>query len=298
MKKTKIQLTLQNILAVTFFFAACQSLPQHVPAKTPKFNAERALKDLEYQVDLGPRAPATSGHAQIVPWLEDELTQAGWEVTLQKDVRMGHPIVNVIAKREQGRGAPILLGTHYDTRIYADQESIAENRTKPVPGANDGASGVAVLLELSRVLPKDIATNLWLVFFDLEDNGQIPGWDWILGSRSFVDTLDQHPQAVIIVDMVGDRDLNIHHEQSSTLSLRNEIWNQAEELGYASYFIPTPKYSILDDHTPFLEAGIPAVNIIDFDYPYWHTTEDTIDKVSAHSLQVVGDTLLAWLLSK
>ncbi|MEA2008563.1 MAG: M28 family peptidase, partial [Chloroflexota bacterium] len=158
--------------------------------------------------------------------------------------------------------------------------------------------GVAVLLELARALPENTSANVWLVFFDAEDNGRIPGWDWILGSRAFVENMEQRPQAVVIVDMIGDRDLNIHQEQNSTPLLRDEIWSQAKELGYAEYFLPTPKYSMLDDHTPFLEVGIPAVDIIDFDYPYWHTTEDTIDKVSAHSLQVVGDTLLAWLLSK
>jgi Zn-dependent M28 family amino/carboxypeptidase len=134
-----------------------------------------------------------------------------------------------------------------------------------------------------------------LVFFDAEDNGRIEGWDWILGSRAFVDQLAGQPDAVVIVDMIGDADLNIKMETSSTLSLVVEIWEQANALGYSDHFIPRPGYRILDDHTPFLQAGIPAVDIIDFDYPYWHTTEDTIDKISAQSLQVVGETLLAWL---
>jgi Zn-dependent M28 family amino/carboxypeptidase len=110
-----------------------------------------------------------------------------------------------------------------------------------------------------------------------------------------VDKLEFRPEAVVIVDMIGDADLNIYIEQNSNSALVNEIWNIAAELGYEQSFIPEPKYSILDDHTPFLQAGIPAVDIIDFDYPYWHTTNDTVDKVSAESLRVVGTTLQEWI---
>ena len=273
--------------------AACRAI-----SPTPTFNAERAFADVEHQLSLGPRTPSSSGHDEIVVWLDSELTRAGWDVSLQENVQMGHSVLNIIARRGPENVDPILLGAHYDTRLYADEDATLENQSKPVPGANDGASGVAVLLELARALPEDASANIWLVFFDAEDNGQIPGWDWILGSRAFVENMEQRPQAVVIVDMIGDRDLNIHQERNSTPLLRDDIWNQAEDLGYAEYFLPTPKYSMLDDHTPFLEAGIPAVDIIDFDYPYWHTIEDTLDKVSAQSLQVVGDTLLAWLISQ
>jgi Zn-dependent M28 family amino/carboxypeptidase len=165
-------------------------------------------------------------------------------------------------------------------------------------GENDGASGVAVLMELARVLPHIQDGQLWLVFFDAEDNGHIEGWDWIMGSRAFAGSLQDHPQAVVIVDMIGDADLNIHIEANSDQQLSAEIWHRAAALGYDEFFIDSAKYSILDDHTPFLELGIPAVDVIDFDYPYWHTTEDTLDKISADSLQIVGDTLLNWVLSK
>jgi Zn-dependent M28 family amino/carboxypeptidase len=166
-----------------------------------------------------------------------------------------------------------------------------------VPGANDGASGVAVLLELARTLPEDISP-VWLVFFDAEDNGRIEGWDWILGSRAFVEEVPVSPQAVVIVDMVGDADLNLYYELNSDETIRTEIWNTAAALGYGNIFIQTGKHSMLDDHTPFLEKGIPAVDIIDFDYPYWHTTEDTLDKVSTESLGAVGDTLWHWLVEQ
>ena len=189
-----------------------------------------------------------------------------------------------------------LLGAHYDSRMFADNDPDPANQTQPVPAANDGASGVAVLLELARTLPKD-TVPVWLVFFDAEDNGRIEGWDWILGSREFVKNNPIQPRAVVIVDMIGDADLNIYKEQNSNPAIdRMRSGKQPKSLGYGEKFIRQYKYSMLDDHTPFLEAGIPAVDIIDFDYPYWHTTQDTPDKVSAESLKAVGDTLLAWIV--
>jgi Zn-dependent M28 family amino/carboxypeptidase len=168
-------------------------------------------------------------------------------------------------------------------------------RQQAVTGANDGASGVAVLLELARVLPEEAAQTTWLVFFDAEDQGNISGWDWILGSRLFAESLEQLPEAVVIVDMVGDANLQLPREGNSDEAVASEIWAAAAELGYADIFRDEIKYHMLDDHIPFIERGIPAVDIIDFDYPYWHTSEDTLDKVSAESLQVVGDALLSWL---
>jgi Zn-dependent M28 family amino/carboxypeptidase len=169
--------------------------------------------------------------------------------------------------------------------------------TKPVPGANDGASGVAVLLELARKLPDD-TVPVWLVFFDAEDNGNIDGWDWLLGSREFVKNNPVHPKAVVVIDMIGDADLNIYKERNSNKAITDEIWRTAERTENDTVFIPKEKFSMIDDHTPFLEAGIPAVDIIDFDYPYWHTTQDTPDKVSAQSLQIVGETLQVWVMQQ
>jgi Zn-dependent M28 family amino/carboxypeptidase len=178
--------------------------------------------------------------------------------------------------------------------MVADEDPDPAKQFDPVPGANDGASGVAVLLELARVLP-DNSVPVWLVFFDAEDNGRIEGWDWILGSQAFVEELDFHPEAVVIVDMIGDAVQDIYIERNSNPALVNEIWGIAAELGYQKSFIATAKHSMLDDHTPFIRAGIPAIDIIDFDYPYWHTTEDTVDKVSAESLEAVGKTLQEWI---
>jgi glutaminyl-peptide cyclotransferase len=160
------------------------------------------------------------------------------------------------------------------------------------------------LLELGRVLPHRLQEpdsqgkfrQFWLVFFDAEDNGRLPGWDWILGSRAFVAGLDGQPDAAVIIDMIGDANLDVYQEKNSDSNLVEQIWTQAAELGYGSLFIPQYQHAILDDHIPFRDAGIPAVDLIDFDYAYWHTTQDTPDKVSADSLQAVGDILLAWLM--
>ncbi|MPM92127.1 hypothetical protein SDC9_139261 [bioreactor metagenome] len=149
---------------------------------------------------------------------------------------------------------------------------------------------------MARVMPAE-QKAVWLVFFDTEDQGHIKGWDWILGSQAYADALTVSPQAVIVIDMIGDADLNIYREKSSDQTLTDQIWQSAADLGYSEQFINDEKYNMLDDHTPFLEKGIPAVDIIDFDYPYWHTTQDTADKVSPESLSVVGNTLLSWLQS-
>jgi hypothetical protein len=259
------------------------------------FDGKRAYQDVIAQMSFGPRTPGSPAHTQAVAWMEGELHQAGWRVTLQNALEMGHPLQNVIADRSNA--APqFILGAHYDSRLLADQDH-GPGRNAPVPGADDGASGVAVLLELARTLPRQVPP-VELVFFDAEDDGGIAGWDWLLGSRAFVGTLIHHPQAAVILDMVGDANLDIYMECNSTPALSQAIWAQAAALGYSDQFIPRTKYCMLDDHTPFLQAGIPAVDIIDFDYPYWHTSQDTADKVSPQSLQIVGRTVLAWLLSQ
>lgn len=292
-KSIALYLTIIGLLlvsAVGWYMYALLSQPE--PASV-SFDGQRAYADVQTQVAFGPRSPGTDGHAQIVAWMRAELESAGWQVEVQESEALGHPVQNIVAKR--GDASPqIILGAHYDSRMYADNDPDPANHTQPVPAANDGASGVAVLLELARTLPKD-SVPTWLVFFDAEDNGRIEGWDWILGSREFVKNNVLQPRAVVVIDMIGDADLNIYKERNSNAGLTDEIWGVANSLGYEKQFIAEYKYSMEDDHTPFLEAGIPAVDIIDFDYPYWHTVGDTTDKVSAESLEVVGKTLWTWI---
>lgn len=265
---------------------------QKTPAQT--FNADRAWLDVLAQIKMGPRTPGSAAHQLAIDYIQNELEKAGWKVEIQQAERMGHPIQNIVAKR--GNGSPwIIFGAHYDCRLVADQDPVEENQFLPVPGANDGAAGVAVLLEMARVLPKNSDKQIWLVFFDAEDQGRIEGWDWILGSRAFAESLKTKPDAVVIIDMIGDSDLNIYREKSSDKTVTNAIWQTADKLGYSDQFINEEKYSILDDHLPFLELGIPAIDIIDFDYPYWHTIADTEEHISAKSLDIVGKTLIEWL---
>jgi len=283
------------MLIVVANLSGCQPLKK-AQKDLVEFNADRAYQDVEYQLSLGPRIPGTSGHEQILDWMESELEAENWQVERQELRIDGKKVINLIASR--GVGTYILLGAHYDTRILADHDPEPSLRDDPVPGANDGASGVAVLMELARTLPENLPVAIKLVFFDAEDNGGIDDWDWILGSRAFVRELVDKPSAAIIVDMIGDADLEVYYERNSDIALMEQIWQQARNLGYENIFIPEYKHSMLDDHTPFIEAGIPAVDLIDFDYPYWHTTSDTLDKVSPESLKSIGDTLTAWLLDK
>jgi Zn-dependent M28 family amino/carboxypeptidase len=278
------------VIAVGWYVNALRSEPEPV---STSFDGRRAYADVQTQVAFGPRIPGADGHAQVVAWIRTELKSAGWQMEIQESEVLGHSIQNIVAKRNVD--APqVIIGAHYDSRIYADEDPNPGNTNKPVPAANDGASGVAILLELARTLPKD-TVNVWLVFFDAEDNWNIEGWDGELGSREFVKSNIMRPRAVVIVDMLGDADLNIYKERNSNPELTDEIWATAKNLGLEKNFIADYKYSMTDDHTPFLQAGIPAVDIIDFDYPYWHTTQDTPDKVSAASLETVGKTLWTWI---
>ena len=295
-KSTRILLAIPGLLLlIVAGWYAYSRLSQ--PGTEPvTFDGQRAYADVETQVGFGPRVPGLEGHAKIRTWIGEQLVEAGWRVEVQESEALGHPIQNIVAER--GEEPPqIILGAHYDSRMFADQDTDVSQHTNPVPGANDGASGVAVLLELARTLPKDTSPT-WLVFFDAEDNGNIEGWDWILGSREFVKNNSIQPKAVIVVDMIGDADLNIFKERNSNPALTDEVWETAKALGYESKFIPQYKHSMLDDHTPFLQAGMPAIDIIDFDYPYWHTMQDMPDKVSAESLRAVGETLRAWVIQQ
>ncbi len=284
------------LLIVVFFFTAACGSPT---TETLKFDGVRAFKDLEYQVNLGPRVLGSKAHEQVRDWIIQKNKDSGWNVEVQNAIINGQDIYNIVAAREMDQNLPwVIIGAHYDSRMFADRDPMFENRTQPVPGANDGASGVSVLLELARILPENLGVNIWLVFFDAEDNGNLPGGEWILGSRVFVQSLEGEPDAVVIIDMIGDSDLNIFMEKNSDQNLSQEIWKIAADLGYENQFIAVPKHRIIDDHLPFVQAGIQAVDIIDYDYPYWHTVADSVDKVSAVSLNIVGEVLLAWVMER
>ncbi len=264
--------------------------------KPQQFSGEQAFSYVKYQVDLGPRTLGSTAHEQTVNWLVSELKNQHWNVEVQETQVSGQTIKNIIAMR--GQGSPwIILGSHYDSRPVADRDPNPQNRTTPILGANDGASSTAILLELARVIPENLNKQIWLVFFDAEDAFGTNGPALATGSEYFVSQLQGKPDNVVILDMLGDKNLGIYMEGNSNHQLNDQIWSVAKQLGY-SQFIAQYKYDLLDDHIPFIQAGINAVDLIDFDYPAWHTTADTIDKISPHSLKVVGDTVLKWLEEK
>jgi len=278
----------------------------------------RAQARVAFQVAAGARVPGSAAHARILEWLDGELTRLGGRVERQAftDSSLGRllALTNVIARfgpaggtgdaRGAGRaGAPgIVLCAHWDSRPWADQDPDPAFRALPVPGANDGASGVAVLLEVAELMsrrppPLPVA----LVFLDGEDQGAAnePG-GFCLGARHYarqLRTAGETPLAAFLFDMVGDRELEIHPEVQSSEQAANLValvLEGARATG-ALQFKRDPRYSITDDHIPLLEAGVPAVDIIDFDYPAWHTHRDLPDQTSPASLAAVA-RVAAWIV--
>ena len=272
-------------------------------AAAPSFNGQAAVTHVEQLVAIGPRPAGSAGGAKARDYIVRELKKTGIEVRVEPfeaDTPHGRlRMANVVAVLPGRRADVILIGGHYDTKWFPDRHFV---------GANDGGSSTAFLIELARQLarvPHDF--TYWVVFFDGEEARL--SWtatDSLYGSRRMVADLAQShrlPRAVIVVDMIGDRDLGIRREAFSTGALTDLIWKAATRLGYQAQFLPT-SIPVEDDHAPFLRAGVPAALLIDFDFPPWHTADDTVDKVSAQSFQIVGDVLLEalptierWLLS-
>lgn len=261
---------------------------------TPQvFDGQRAYTWVERQCALGPRVPGSAARDAATELFRTELERLGWTVEEQAFDYRGVRVRNVLAWR--GEGEAVLVGAHYDSRASADREDPAQ----AVPGANDGASGAAVLLELARTVEVNWREQrVYLAFFDAEDQGELNGWPWSVGAEAMAAGWEAsgHPplQAVVIVDMVGDADLQLFYDGNSDATLRETLWSIAAQAGYAA-FVPRVKYFMIDDHLPFAQRGIPAVDVIDFDYPYWHTTQDTPDKVAPTSLEAVGRVVETWL---
>ncbi len=295
---TRVTRSLTALVSVILIVlsAALTSCTQSSARPGAVFDGENAYDWVVIQCELGYRITGTEASIQAGNMYSDTLHSLGWRVRDQRFDYKGTPVRNLLAWKGEGPG--IMVGAHYDTRREADEDPT--NPTQPVLGANDGASGVAVLLELARTLDvKKTDRTVYLAFFDAEDNGYLDGWDWIIGSSYMAthwgDNGEEPLETVVVVDMIGDRDQNIYYDRNSDPALSQKLWNVAAEHGYGDRFIPQYRYAILDDHIPFARMGITAVDIIDFDYPYWHTTEDTPDKVSAASLEAVGRTVQAWL---
>jgi glutaminyl-peptide cyclotransferase len=291
----------RHALLVIALLAACRDSSSHVR----EFDGTSAFRYIETQVDFGPRIPGTDAHRRAALWLDSLLRQRADTVITQSwtHVTAGGdslPLTNLVARFRPGAAKRLLFLAHWDSRPTADSP-ISPDSTKPVPGANDGGSGVATLLGVADALkraPPSIGVDL--LFVDGEDYGDFTKTpkDVLIGSRYYAahPVPGAQPLYAVLFDLVADKDLQIFEEGNSLVGAPEVVelvWNTAKDLGYAGTFMATPKHTLIDDHLELQKAGIRAIDVVDFDYPSWHTKDDTIDKVSAASLQIVGDVAVA-----
>jgi spermidine synthase len=274
---------------------------------------DELLALIEQQLRYGPRFPGADGHRREQTFLEAEMTSLTPTVNVQSWQHTGstgktYDLKNIIARFNPDRTKRILLGTHYDTKRLADKDP--DHPDQPVPGANDAASGAAVLVELARALSRHAAPNVGvdIVFFDGEEGDPHQGSDYSrwqpLGSSYFAEHLSDiygrhKPQSGVVLDMVCDKDLHLLKEQSSLKSTRAEVdrfWTLGQTLN-KGVFSNAATVTIHDDHTPLDRAGIPSFLVIDLGYPPFHTSKDTADKCSARSLETVLRTTLGYIYS-
>lgn len=282
--------------------AACGAQAKRPPRE---FDATRAFGYLERQLAFGPRVPGTPAHEQTGDWILTRLRAAADTVIVQAiSHRLPNgrtlPLRNFLARFRPDAVERILYLAHWDTRPRADQSANLAAQRMPVPGASDGASGVAVLLGVADALKaKPPTVGVDLLFVDGEDFGDFSDSTQVLiGSRWFAahQPAGYPPLFGVLFDMVGDKNLDIYIEgnsQAGAPEVVDRVWRTARELGYDNVFVPQVKHTLIDDHVSLQRGGIHAIDVVDFDYPYWHTTDDTLDKVSANSLQVVGDVAMA-----
>jgi len=285
---------------------ACQQ-PAHdrkpdASALVRPFDADRAFSHLVAQVKIGPRVPGTQGHLECLDYIVRHLSATAKSLQTQQ-----FPIecygegingTNVVAIFGEGPLAPVLFCCHWDTRPIADKDPDPDNKHKPIPGANDGASGVAVLLELATLFhKKPPQKSVSLVFLDAEDSGDYEECEYCIGSYHFAKDIDsiysKRPSYGVLIDMIGDKDLSIPKEKNSVAAapdIVNKVWAVARRLGY-SQFKDALGPAVFDDHIWINRAGVPTIDIIDFDYPVWHTMADTADNCSRESLKTIGDVL-------
>jgi peptidase M28-like protein len=289
--------------ALAFGLAACGVSCEAAPRFA--VDGARALRRVAFQVEAGPRLPGTPGHERVRAWIESEMKRLGGRVETQRftDHTFARPeeLANVIGHwGPKGGGGPIVLCAHYDTRAMCDEDPDPAHRNDPMPGANDAGSGVAVLLEVAELMSRRApGAPVDLVFFDGEDQGLPSKPDtYSRGARGYAARLPTPgPRAAFLFDMVGDKNLAIYPERTSeqrAASLVDLVLEAARATG-AQGFHAGARYQLSDDHEPLLQAGVPAVDIIDFDYPAWHTHRDLPDQVSAESLAEVSK-VAAWLV--
>jgi glutaminyl-peptide cyclotransferase len=299
---------------------ACDKLPSR-PKTT--FNADSAFSYTRQQVAFGPRVPGTPGAEKAGDWIvkmmkarADTVIEQRWKhKTLKGD---SIPLRNILARFNPKATQRVLYVTHWDTRPMADSDPVLGNRGTPILGANDGASGVGLFVALGDALKKTPANvGVDLLFVDGEDYGASfdpPYADVLLGSQYFANnppTPGYKPMYGVLWDMIADTYLNILQEPKSMAAapeVVTRVWQKAADLGYAKFFIPEAyPYAVTDDHVPFIEKGYRMIDVLDLDYGppgpngeaspnYHHTLQDTMEHISAKSLQIVGDVALALLM--
>jgi len=297
-----------NSLFLTLIFLGCQS-------NVPRFDEDHAFSYLVAQCDFGPRNPGSDGYYACLDYLITELDQSANEIILQdfsyqeRRYNKQYNLQNIIARFNPDAEFQTIISAHWDTRPWADQEDLRQDRNQPIIGANDGASGVAILLELAKIMgenPPPIGVNL--VFFDGEDLG-VPGENetYCQGSRFFATNLPiPRPDEAINLDMVGDKQLVLPIERYSLEyhpKLVRHLWDRAKDMGLDA-FIGRVDYAIYDDHVRLNEiAGIPSIDIIDFKYPnsyanFWHTLNDIPENCSEESLGQVGALMVDYIYNR
>ena len=297
-----------NSLFLTLIFLGCQS-------NVPRFDEDHAFSYLVAQCDFGPRNPGSDGYYACLDYLITELDQSANEIILQdfsyqeRRYNKQYNLENIIARFNPDSEFQTVISAHWDTRPWADQEDLRQDRDQPIIGANDGASGVAILLELAKIMgenPPPIGVNL--VFFDGEDLG-VPGENetYCQGSRFFAKNLPiPRPDEAINLDMVGDKQLVLPIERYSLEyhpKLVRHLWDRAKDMGLDA-FIGRVDYAIYDDHIPLNEiAGIPSIDLIDFKYPnsyanFWHTLNDIPENCSEESLGQVGALMVDYIYNR
>ena len=270
-----------------------------------EFDGVAAAAYVDTMLAFGPRVPGTAGHRRTGDWILKHLQAMAESVEVQAFEHVSEAgdtlaMRNFIARFRPGEESRVLLLAHWDTRPRSDQSKNIGEQNLPVPGANDGASGTAILLGVADALKKvPPALGVDLLFVDGEDYGDFDAdTDVLIGSRYFADNLPDgyQPLFAVLFDMVGDANLEIFQEANSVNAapeVVERVWSKARDLGYGRVFRSSVGYSLIDDHMPLVEKGIRAIDVIDFDYPYWHTAQDTRDKISVQSLQIVGEVAVA-----
>jgi hypothetical protein len=303
-------------LLATALLAACSSKPDAPPAPpvvTTEFDGEAALRYAAAQVAFGPRVPGTEAHRRAGDWIAAEMRARGatvieqrWTHTAKDGRRL--PLRNVLARFNPEANERVLYLTHWDSRPSADNEADPADQLKAIDGANDGASGVGLFVALADALQKQPARyGVDLLFVDGEDYGDFgpPPVDVLLGSTYFAKHLPQpgyRPLFGVLFDMIGDADLRIAVEDNSAQrapDVVQRVWSKAEAMGRGDVFVRRSVGPITDDHLPLLDAGLQVIDVIDLDYgpgnSFHHSLQDTMDKLSAQSLKIVGDVALALL---